>query len=410
MEARVLSRKESILFIALLIMISGASAIGNSIFFRVFVLSLLLVVAIMRRKRIDRVLFYVLSVWTGINVIAVVYLRSSINFWHFGGMLTTVLLSFLYIIVIGKDFWSKLERFLFFMVEISFIVYLVSLIIPSFFNALAPLFRPFTDPVFYRKETQYNYYYAFFYSWMGRESTSTILRNSGIMWEPGAFAMLLVILLSLNITNTTLNRKEKRRHNLLYAISLVTTQSTAGYIACIPLIIAAISNTKNKVRRVGFLLLVPLLAFVLFRLDFIAPKISDYLEDSESESLTFHDFREQGEANRILSWNLLIDKTLQLPTGWGAVNDDTSFLAKNNIVTINGLGNVMVIWGIPVLLLILVAVVVFFYGRSSSWVVSICVLISLLVVFFSNPVERNMIMYLIPCSFLISRTNENSSC
>jgi hypothetical protein len=71
-------------------------------------------------------------------------------------------------------------------------------------------------------------------------------RNSGFMWEPGAFAVMLLIALTFNLifNRFTLNAKF---HVLL--IALLTTLSTSGYILLVVMAMFLLSNirTRNKV-------------------------------------------------------------------------------------------------------------------------------------------------------------------
>ena len=104
-------------------------------------------------------------------------------------------------------------------------------------------------------------------------------RNSGMFWEPGAFAGYLIISLLFAFSkNVQVNRKEI----LLLLIALITTFSTTGYIALILLAFAYIItteriSTRKKLIFTPFLLII----FTIFiytaynYFDFLGKKIEE---------------------------------------------------------------------------------------------------------------------------------------
>lgn len=80
--------------------------------------------------------------------------------------------------------------------------------------------------------------------------------------------------------------------------------------------------------------------------DFLLPKIEEFISSAQKGIVHHQGYRKLYEANRILSFKLLTDKFLMFPIGWGCVQDTTSYMALKHIVTVNGLGNTLVTWGI----------------------------------------------------------------
>jgi hypothetical protein len=111
-----------------------------------------------------------------------------------------------------------------------------------------------------------NYSFSYFfigsmrYSFLG----SKLIRAGGIFWEPGAFAIYLVIALMFELFFV---EKTKTKRLVVYALTLLLTFSTTGYIAFAFLMIVFIFSTNfNKTKNKAFLgaLFVGLLLILLF--------------------------------------------------------------------------------------------------------------------------------------------------
>ena len=83
------------------------------------------------------------------------------------------------------------------------------------------------------------------------------------------------------------------------------------------------------------------------------------------------------------------------PLGWGCVEDTTSYLALNKIVTVNGIGNILVTWGGIMFALFIYAIYKFYLLLSCSFITSFIFTFSILLTFFSNPIENNILFYLL---------------
>ncbi len=119
-------------------------------------------------------------------------------------------------------------------------------------------------------------------------------RNSGFMWEPGAFAAVLVITVYINTFHVGESLFSRRNGILIAAI--LTTQSTMGFLSLlIPIgLVMREAIVEHKAMRQISVFLVPLL-FVIFgflftKLDFLAAKIIDQFVNIDDEI----EFVEQG--------------------------------------------------------------------------------------------------------------------
>ena len=296
------------------------------------------------------------------------------------------------------NFWDKYEQFLYKLALISTIFYILSLFFPSMFNSLTSVFRPFTADIFYQKESQKYYFYAFFFTYMGNGN----FRNSGFMWEPGAYAMILNILIAYNICRQGF---QLNRHIKVYTIILLTTFSTAGYLAFFIILLLFLLKGQNIYIKALILICTAFSIGWLMNADFLLPKIEEFISSAQKGIVHHQGYRKLYEANRILSFKLLTDKFLMFPIGWGCVQDTTSYMALKHIVTVNGLGNTLVTWGIFAFSFFMYSIGNFFYQYRQSIIIVTLSLLVVCISFFSNPIENNILLYLLILSPYIVEFN-----
>lgn len=212
------------------------------------------------------------------------------------------------------------------------------------------------------------------------------------MWEPGAYAMVLNILIAYNIARYGI---QFNKHIKMYVIALMTTFSTAGYLSLFILLLVFLLKGQNVYIKMGMILCVVISFTWMFNADFLLPKIEKFIESSEKGRVSHQGYRELYEANRILSFKLLIEKFRMFPLGWGCIQDTTSYMALKRIVTVNGLGNTLVTWGIFAFSFFMYSIGKFFYQYSKSVQIAILSLLMVAISFFSNPIENNILLYIL---------------
>jgi hypothetical protein len=141
---------------------------------------------------------------------------------------TIVKLSAAYFIVklVKENFINYYINILYFFSIISFVFYVLSFvpgITEIIISQIAPYFEsPFVDPDSFYTPSPSIIVYTF------DPSLMTEYRNSGPFWEPGAFAVYLIFALLFNIIKKGVLFEKK---NKVFILALITTFSTAGYIA-----------------------------------------------------------------------------------------------------------------------------------------------------------------------------------
>lgn len=93
-------------------------------------------------------------------------------------------------------------------------------------------------------------------------------RNCGFMWEPGAFAGVLIICLYIN-TTIIQNYHILSRRNIVLILTVLTTFSTLGYLTLLFPLLAVIIYHRRYKYLLPLLISLPL----LYNLDFLLPKL-----------------------------------------------------------------------------------------------------------------------------------------
>jgi len=122
------------------------------------------------------------------------------------------------------------------------------------------------------------------YAYEPNRSLFDLTRNNGGFWEPGVYATWLSIALLYNVIHKSFSDKKSK----VILITLVTTFSTAGYVALF-LIIIFYLNKKTISPKAQILLKYTILVLVIFSvvyLDFLGPKLVERYNFESSVSLS----------------------------------------------------------------------------------------------------------------------------
>lgn len=121
---------------------------------------------------------------------------------------------------------------------------------------------------------------------------SSNLRNSGMFWEPGAFAGYIIFAFLLYLNNLDILWKCYGKYMLILMLALVTTFSTTGYlvIAMVAIVYFA-QRIKNKILlALIYLSIAPLLYFAYTQMTFLEEKIMteyEYAVERDALSLNY---------------------------------------------------------------------------------------------------------------------------
>jgi hypothetical protein len=170
--------------------------------------------------------------------------------------------------VMDDRFVSVFVRLMYMMSIISLVVYTLLQVFPSLLitaRALVEVLQ--VDPHWTRN--------LFFYNFIDAEAVvggQGILRNPGFVYEPGMFACLLIPALAFN---TILEGSLMNRRNKVFFLTLITTFSTAAYLALTVFLVLYFSVYQGfSMRRSLLVLGASIVVMVLFwQLEFIGGKI-----------------------------------------------------------------------------------------------------------------------------------------
>lgn len=130
-------------------------------------------------------------------------------------------------------------------------------------------------------------------------------RNAGFLHEPGGFATLLVFFIIYNYI--TAGKKINYRIGF-YAVCLLTTFSTAGYISLFLIAIVFLSSYKNLILRyLGFLIFISIAIIVNKNTNFLGQKLSYQVENQYNKNLT------ETTSGRFLGFRKSLNVALKYP-------------------------------------------------------------------------------------------------
>jgi hypothetical protein len=118
------------------------------------------------------------------------------------------------------------------------------------------------------------------------------VRNAGIFWESGAFAVFLILTLFLRYITRPIVRVSDLfdKTSILLIVAVITTTSTMGFLALMLLLTFFTMKLKTALKYV-FLILVMAMSYVSFvSVEFLGNKISQQMEESDERNNRFGAF------------------------------------------------------------------------------------------------------------------------
>lgn len=383
-----------VLFIA-----NAANFVQNDIF--VILIFLWCAFLFLKRKlKIDKQLYIFFCVWTIINFISFTINSVSISeSVSFVGLTLKMLIAYMIVKMVGPCFFDKLFNYLIMLIIVSSPFYLVELIMPDLMSSLAPLLNFITKPM----QTDLGGFYIFIYMHNPRGVYDSIIRNSGFMWEPGAYSCVLIFMLVYR-----LHKLEYRLDLKTWAviIALLTTFSTSGFIAFLFVII--ISLLRNKKIKKMFAPVIPVIIVLLIIFgynfyttnEFMSKKIETYL-DTQDDIKEVDDGTGSGETfvkvNRIGIAVISTDNAIHRPWGEGAFKSSYIEDVYMGAVGNNSLAEILRQWGWLGLFALYYALYMFrIDGRKMGWLLPL----AMTPVLFSNPFAFRFLIYAIVFSVI----------
>ncbi len=174
-------------------------------------------------------------------------------------------------------------------------------------------------------------------------------RNAGFSWEPGRYAVMLILAIYFNLVFKKFEIKNNKNLIILF-LALLTTQSTTGYIALFFLMFFYLINTNNKFKDLLFIAIVSIAFFGFTYLSFMKKKINKVADYDIESIISSSKYREDLDGDVIVpqrfnsiyfSWlNFLSDPIL----GYG-IDRENSYVSKEISPKISPTGGVVRLLG-----------------------------------------------------------------
>lgn len=194
----------------------------------------------------------------------------------------SIIVAYIHVQVYGKQLVPLYESIIVFLCKISLPLWFLSVLVPSLMSGIASYFP--------ESNLGHNILYLYNYIDYGTEH---YLRNSGCSWEPGRFAIMILLGLYCNM----LRNGVKWNSNIFWLlITLLTTMSTTGYSIAILMYSLAIVRSSYLKQKVFFMLLVVPIVIYLFSLDFMAHKVYEQSHLSTNVSDLYDRFQYHNKA------------------------------------------------------------------------------------------------------------------
>ncbi|MES2678878.1 MAG: hypothetical protein V4635_03295 [Bacteroidota bacterium] len=290
---------------------------------------------------------------------------------------------------------------LFFFKRLIDVIYTLSLItVPFYILQLLDhdLLRGILSPVNFSFSNQGNiggvYVFAFNLS---PASWGELYRNSGFMWEPGAFGGMLIFAIVFYFITSNFQIGKRILFLMLYAL---TTVSTATIFALL-FFIALILITKYRKKPYIMLAYLPLLGvacFQIYSLPFMGGKIAYYTETNLDYKLSYQvgSFDEGGTSiGRFSGFMIEYDRMKNSPLiGHGWDSDYSDLGIGNEWSNPSGLSVLMGKFGLIGLLFVFICLynLTFFKQRRSFFQRTLLAVV-ILVPVFSNPFQINIVFW-----------------
>ncbi|MEM7161453.1 MAG: hypothetical protein AAF487_03335 [Bacteroidota bacterium] len=306
----------------------------------------------LRRIPLDRAFVYFTLIYAGISLI---YMTKFgwLNFTATMRIFLKILYAYCTIKIVGVAFLHFFAEIVYKLALISIPLYLIQLVAPETMMALNGFLEPIIPQV---PKGGYDYANSIIFT----VNPWGLDRNSGFMWEPGAFASMTNV--ALFFTMVFYGFRINKRFIVLF-LATISCFSTTGFLLLFINMIFLMVNTKPK----WVLIFSPLLItgmVLVSQMEFIAGKLSDRVNNSDHAIESAENYEGEGEGisvgrigSLILDWNDLLYEPL---FGYGLQETERTQGKYSQLVRANGFSDYMVKFG-------MIGVFFLFYNFSRSF-------------------------------------------
>lgn len=246
---------------------------GNEFLIAGFILTM--IIFFMKSKRFDRVIVSYNLIFLclfGLHVLVYNQFIMGVLVAYF----MRIYFAYFTVRIIGPNIDRYIVNQIYFFAIVSLVVTLSIFLNPAIadyiFTNVTPVFDQIT---LFQPNRQHFIIYTMELGWK-----IEIPRNSGPFWEPGGFAIFLFIALTFNIVRT---KKLLNKKNIIFLITILTTQSTTAYFALFAFLVIYIFISY---KRVYSIILTPIFILIFInvysQLDFMEEKVNKMYVESKT--------------------------------------------------------------------------------------------------------------------------------
>ena len=324
---------ENILYFFIIVLAAQSANFLESRNFLIISFFYSLILFVLKKNSIDKPIIFIIVLWILINFISFVCFDniarvSSITFLS---LTSKLLMPYFIIKVLKQRFIIKIENIIFYLTLISLPIFLFQLYNTDFFYEISSSLNRFTI----EEQKEIGGWYIGFYMFNGW----AIERNSGFMWEPGAFAFIvfLAILIRLSINNFKFDFRI-----FVYSLAIISTFSTMGYIVLFILILAYLVNIKNYISFFFIPIIFVVSLETIANLDFMKPKIEEYYENIDF----MIDDDNYIKMNRFGILTFVSEESFKWPIGYGVFYNTPAIKKYNKpVLGANTYSDILLRWG-----------------------------------------------------------------
>ncbi len=311
--------------------------------------------------------------------------KSEIYTWL--GLGAKIIFAFLVLRLNKDQFVINFLKVMQFLCIVALLGYFIQLLAPNFLFSAGSIFDIGLKDGFKKTASFLIFNFSFQHS----------LRNSGCMWEPGAFGAMLI--LCLLFSNNPQFGYPKKKMSLIFVLALITTFSTATYLICgIILVYIFMANAKNLLYKIfNLFLLLPFLLIVFINTEFLSDKIDHQIKNVDVELYKSQKY-DQMHTGRFTS--VVMDYPVFIQRPWLGYGIDlklinASILYKEydeDVVRTYGGTTMLLYFGIIGFLTYFTLIYIQFYKISNSVSYALFSILAVLLFLFSNPLPFSPII------------------
>ena len=377
---------------------ASACSILEENLFQILVLIYLLTIFLYQQKHVDKGIVIFFTLWCGINLASYLLNRSEdFKMITFLSVSARMLFPYLMLKVIGHNFFKGLFNYWFVLCILGFPFFVAESVDPHFIQSLAPSLNFMTQS----EQTAKGGFYVFFYMHSGwAEFFGPLVRNCGFMWEPGAYAAVLIFMIIFHLADNDYTPDWKIG---FLALCLLSTFSTSGILSLF--FIVAIFIFKNRQFYMKYQAIIPVIIililtfdlWVYYSTDFLSGKIDSYIErGTKTWQWSFGD-QHMTRVSRLGIAIIALENSIVSPWGDGIISSDFVIDKYNNPSGPNSLATILFQWGWPGIIVLLYSLYNFkVKGKKCGFILMIPFLIPL----FSNPFAFKSLIYALVFSVL----------